>query len=70
MWDGRGVEPAPCLGLRPAAGTVVLFKQFGDSATVIAGSNTSAEGVSFDGKVIGESEKVAVLEGISFRPAS
>lgn len=67
-----GIAPIFTLppGYRPAAGTVVLFEQFGESATLIAGSNTSAEGVSFDGKVIGESEKVAVLDGISFRAAS
>ena len=67
-----GIAPIFTLppGYRPAVGTVVLFKQYGESAALIAGSNTSVEGVSIDGKVIGESEKSAVLDGISFRAAS
>jgi hypothetical protein len=57
-------------GYRPAAGTTLLFSQLEESLTIISGSNTVFEGIDLSGKVIGEKEKLVVLDGITFRAAS
>jgi hypothetical protein len=57
-------------GYRPAAGTILIFEQVQEAAAIIGGSNTFAEGIDFSGKVIGAEEKLAVLDGITFRAAS
>jgi hypothetical protein len=57
-------------GYRPQSGTELLFEQVSEAAAVIFGSNTTHEGVIFDGFVLGTPGKHAVLDGITFRAES
>ncbi len=57
-------------GFRPAAGKLVVIEQVDKDAAVIGGSSTILEGVDLSGKVAGSEEKLAVLDGITFRAES
>jgi hypothetical protein len=56
-------------GFRPATNVLKLFPS-GSTTALIAGSNTSIEGVNVEGDVLGQKENSVVLEGITFRAAS
>jgi hypothetical protein len=70
--SGSSIDPVFTLppGYRPAAGTVLIFEQISESATIIGGSNTGAEGIDLSGKVVGASGETMSLDGITFRAAS
>jgi hypothetical protein len=57
-------------GFRPAPGALILHEEINESVALIAGSNTNIEGLVLDGKVIGNEEEAAVLDGITFRAQS
>jgi hypothetical protein len=57
-------------GYRPAPGTILAFEQVQEATAVIGGPNTITEGTDLSGKVLGLEEKVVVLDGITYRPAS
>jgi hypothetical protein len=57
-------------GYRPAAGKLIVLQQIEESTVIIAGSNVSSGGTDLSGKVLGQSEKPVVLDGITFRAES
>jgi hypothetical protein len=57
-------------GFRPAAGHLVIFEQTLEDAAIIGGTNTVLEGIDLSGKVDGEEEELANLDGITFRAES
>ena len=68
-----GKGPVPTLfalppGFRPAAGRASLFEQPEPGAILfIFGGNTNIEGFELSGKLLGQAEKVVLLDGITFR---
>jgi hypothetical protein len=57
-------------GFRPAAGKLIILEQVSEAAALIGGSSLVVEGLDLSGKVAGSSEKLAVLDGITFRAES
>lgn len=57
-------------GYRPGVGALLLLEQLSGATAIIAGSSTTLEGISLDGKVFGEEEGAVVLDGITFRAQS
>jgi hypothetical protein len=55
-------------GFRPASGVVQLYETFGESLSIIAGSNVVLEGKDISGMVLASEE--ALLSGIVFRAGS
>ena len=70
--SGTSITPIFTLppGFRPAAGHLVIFEQTLEDAAIIGGSNTVLEGIDLSGKVDGEEEELANLDGITFRAES
>ncbi|HEX5525739.1 MAG TPA: hypothetical protein VFX44_00910 [Solirubrobacterales bacterium] len=54
-------------GYRPAAGTIEIFEQVQGAPVLVGGTGASFGPVDASGKVIGEEEEIAVLDGITFR---
>jgi hypothetical protein len=55
-------------GFRPGTGTLQIFPSAGAGAGVlVTGTNTSIEGHSYNGILLGEEEEILVLNGITFR---
>ncbi len=54
-------------GFRPANEQLQIFAAGPEAATLIAGTSSSFEGHSFNGNVLGETEKASLLSGITFR---
>ena len=57
-------------GFRPAAGKLAIFEQSLEDAAVVGGTGTFLEGIDLNGKVAGEEEELANLDGITFRAES
>jgi hypothetical protein len=54
-------------GYRPAPGTIVLFEQIANAPILVGGVGATFGPVDASGKVIGEEEEIAVLDGVTFR---
>ena len=57
-------------GFRPAPGKAVTSIQFAGEPLFIFGGNTNIESIELSGKLLGQKEKAAVLDGITFRAES
>lgn len=57
-------------GFRPAAGKAAIFEQLNEALALVFGSNNSIGGFELSGKVLGNTEKAIVLEGITFSAES
>jgi hypothetical protein len=57
-------------GFRPAAGKLIILEQVNEAAAIIGGSSTFLEGLDLSGKIVGSAEKLAVLDGITFKAES
>jgi hypothetical protein len=54
-------------GYRPAPGVITIYEQIENAPVLVGGTGTTFGKIDASGKVIGEEEEIAVLDGITFR---
>ena len=57
-------------GFRPASGKAAIFEMLTEAPAVVFGSSVNVSGFDLSGKVLGNTEKTIVLEGITFSAES
>jgi hypothetical protein len=57
-------------GFRPPAGQIAIFELAREAPAVIGGTGAHLEALDLSGKVAGNEEKLAALEGVTFRAGS
>jgi hypothetical protein len=72
---GKSVTGVPTVftlppGFRPTAGKAAIFEMLNEAPALVFGGSTNLVGLELSGKVLGNTEKTIVLEGITFKAES